>query len=165
MSQKYDLLEDPCRYFTHEHNSHPRKYNPKTAEQMIATLRGEGKPNTDLEWHHFREISFKQRIQIGERCELAPTSQKFRFPTKSELYMMGGVSPFFMFKIRTAGLIGLPVTRFYTVLVCLVNIVKKFEINLCWISSCAELSVLRIDGKPKQDHLTLNVAPVINQSP
>ena len=37
----------------------------------------------------------------------------------------------FMFKIRTAGLIGLPVTRFYTVLVCLVNIVKKFEINLC----------------------------------
>ena len=49
MSQKYDLLEDPCRYFTHEHNSHTRKYNPKTAEQMIATLRGEGKPNTDLE--------------------------------------------------------------------------------------------------------------------
>ena len=174
MSQKYELLEgDLCRYFTHEHNSHPRKYNPKTAEQMIATLRGKGKPNTDLEWRHFREIYFQQRIQIGERCELAPTptpqvqfsSQKFRFPTKSELYMMGGVSPFFMFKIRTAGLIGLPVTRFYTVLVCLVNIVKKFEINLCWISSCAELSVLRIDGKPKQDHLTLNVAPVIKQSP
>ena len=166
MSQKYDLLKgNPCRYFTHEHNSHPRKYNPKTAEQMIATLRGKGKPNTDLEWRHFREITFKQRIQVGEIGELAPTSQKFRFPTKIELYMMGGVSPFFMFKIRTAGLIGLPVTRFYTVLVCLVNIVKKFEINLCWISSCAELSVLRIDGKPKQDHLTLNVAPVIKQSP
>ena len=164
MSQKYDLLEDPCRYFTHEHNSHPRKYNPKTAEQMIATLRGKGKPNTDLEWRHFREITFKQRIQVGEIGELAPTSQKFRFPTKSELYMMGGVSPFFMFKIRTAGLIGLPVTRFYTVLVCLVNIVKKFEINLCWISSCAELSVLRIDGKPKQDNLTLNIAAVIKQS-
>ena len=165
MSQKYELLEgDLCRYFTHEHNSHPRKYNPKTAEQMIATLRGKGKPSTDLEWRHFREITFKQRIQVGEIGELAPTSQKFRFPTKSELYMMGGVSPFFMFKIRTAGLIGLPVTRFYTVLVCLVNIVKKFEINLCWISSCAELSVLRIDGKPKQDHLTLNVAPVIKQS-
>ena len=165
MSQKYELLEgDLCRYFTHEHNSHPRKYNPKTAEQMIATLRGKGKPNTDLEWRHFREITFKQRIQVGEIGELAPTSQKFRFPTKSELYMMGGVSPFFMFKIRTAGLIGLPVTRFYTVLVCLVNIVKKFEINLCWISSCAELSVLRIDGKPKQDNLTLNIAAVIKQS-
>ena len=50
MSQKYDLLEgDPCRYFTHDHNSHPRKYNLKTAKQMIATLRGKGKPNMDLE--------------------------------------------------------------------------------------------------------------------
>ena len=46
-------------YFTHEHNSHPRKYNPKTAEQIIATLRGKGKPNTDLEWRHLRDFQTK----------------------------------------------------------------------------------------------------------
>ena len=83
---------------------------------------------------------FRKKIQIDERCELATiqTSQnptifqpKIPFSDKSELYMMGGVSPFFMFEIRTARLIGLPVTCFYTVLVCLVNIVKIFEINLC----------------------------------